>query len=65
MPAGYRGPPHNARVRFRAGADEQAALERWWAQVERVFSRDAPPAGERCAAGWDPDDTPTEPRDAL
>lgn len=64
MPARYRDPPQYARVRFRAGADEQAALERWWAQVERVFSRDVPPAGERRAAGGDAGDTRTEPRDA-
>jgi hypothetical protein len=37
--------------RYRPGGDAQAAMERWWAELARVFARDGLPPGHGGAAG--------------
>ncbi|HYR07714.1 MAG TPA: hypothetical protein VEQ60_08090 [Longimicrobium sp.] len=34
------------RIRYRAVTDPQAAMERWWAELARVFPRGAARAGD-------------------
>jgi hypothetical protein len=43
MRARFHVSSYPLRGRYRPAGDEQAAIERWWADLARVFPHDVPP----------------------